>query len=66
LRGAVGDVPLVKDLEELIPLRIFDIILSQLNLLNIPTTHFPSGPENKQWDTIHKNSTARILWSVQQ
>jgi hypothetical protein len=38
--------------------KIFDIILSQLYLLHIPTTHFSSGPENKQWDMIHKNSTA--------
>jgi hypothetical protein len=54
----VGVVPLVKDLEKLRPQTIFDIILSQLYLLHIPTTHFPSGSENKQWDMIHKNSTA--------
>jgi hypothetical protein len=49
---------LVKDLEILRPQIIFDIILSQFYLLHIPTTHFLSGPENKQWDMIHKNSTA--------
>jgi hypothetical protein len=58
LRGAVGVVSLVKDLEILRPQTIFDIILSQFYLLHIPTTHFLSGPENKQWDVIHKNSTA--------
>jgi hypothetical protein len=58
LRGAVGVVPLVKDLEKLRPQIIFDIILSQLYLLHIPTTHVPSGPEKKQRDMIHKNSTA--------
>jgi hypothetical protein len=54
----VGGVPLVKDLEELTPLTIFDIILNHLNLLNILTTHLPSGPENTQWDMLRKNSTA--------
>jgi hypothetical protein len=58
VRGAVRVVPLVKDLVKLRPQTTFDIILSQFYLLHIPTTHFPSGPENKQWDMIHKNSTA--------
>jgi hypothetical protein len=58
LRGAVGVVSLEKDLKKLRPQKIFDIILSHLYLLHIPTTHVPSGPENTQRDMIHKNSTA--------
>jgi len=58
LRGAVGVVPLVKDLEKFRPQTIFDIIISQLYLFHIPTTHFPSGPVNKQWGMTHKNAMA--------